>query len=226
MFDFATYESAFNPDGEVLVTNGYDLEINGDRIAIADAGANTVYFLEEDGLTPEAVRPIPRGPGGMESVPTAITLGPDGAYYVGELTGEPYTQGAARIYRFATPNANPTVFAEGFTQVVDLDFDSKGNLYVLETAQLPFQEGDPTGALIQITPGGKRRTLASNGLIYPTGLLIGPDDSIYIANGGFVGTEAGTIEQLQINSIPEPNLVPALIIFGVLGTCCKGLSRR
>jgi hypothetical protein len=36
-----------------------------------------------------------------EAVPTAVAVGPDGAYYVSELTGFPFSKGAARIWRVA-----------------------------------------------------------------------------------------------------------------------------
>jgi hypothetical protein len=60
-----------------------------------------------------------------------VVRGPDGALYVSELTGFPFPLGGARIYRVA-PGSAPTVYATGFTNVIDLEFDSAGNLYVLE----------------------------------------------------------------------------------------------
>ena len=47
-----------------------------------------------------------------EAVPTSVAIGPDGAYYVGELTGFPFTPGASRIWRVdrgrAARSATPT----------------------------------------------------------------------------------------------------------------------
>jgi len=54
----------------------------------------------------------------MQSVPTAIAKGLDGAYYVGELTGFPFPQSEARIYRINPTNNQPEVYAEGFTGIV------------------------------------------------------------------------------------------------------------
>ena len=78
-----------------------------------------------------------------ESVPTAVTIGPDGATYVSELSALPYPEGYSRILRIAqdeggvsfdgeTPAGVAQVFASGFTQVNGLTFDDEGALYVLE----------------------------------------------------------------------------------------------
>ncbi|MBV9119047.1 MAG: hypothetical protein JOY63_16945, partial [Acetobacteraceae bacterium] len=40
-----------------------------------------------------------------EAVPTSVTVGPDGALYVGVLTGIPYADGYASVYRIANPTA-------------------------------------------------------------------------------------------------------------------------
>src|SRR4051794_39054068 len=56
--------------------------------------------------------------------PTSIVRGPDGALYVGELTGFPFAAGSARVFRIDPHSvAPPTVYATGFTCVMDLDFD-------------------------------------------------------------------------------------------------------
>ena len=78
-----------------------------------------------------------------ESVPTAVTIGPDGATYVSELSALPYPEGYARVLRIAqdeggasfdgeTPAGVAQVFASGFTQINGLTFDDDGALYVLE----------------------------------------------------------------------------------------------
>ena len=51
------------------------------------------------GLPPGAQMP-------MQSVPTSIVKGPDGAYYVGELTGFPFQVGAARVWRLDDQNGD------------------------------------------------------------------------------------------------------------------------
>lgn len=50
----------------------------------------------------------------MESVPTSVAYGPDGALYVSELTGFPFPAGASTIWR-VVPGKAPTVYATGLT---------------------------------------------------------------------------------------------------------------
>ena len=78
-----------------------------------------------------------------DAVPTSIAIGPDGAYYVGELTGFPLVLNAANILRVGRSGHESDVCLTGFTQVIDLTFDRKtGDLYVLE-----FQ-----GSVVRVRP--------------------------------------------------------------------------
>jgi len=75
-----------------------------------------------------------------EAVPTSVAIGPDGAYYVGELKGFPAPAGASRIWRIepGTRHADCgtssacSVVADGFTSIIDLNFGPDGTLYVTE----------------------------------------------------------------------------------------------
>ncbi|HLL17601.1 MAG TPA: hypothetical protein VK439_02355 [Rubrivivax sp.] len=60
------------------------------------------------------------GTASFESVTTGLAVGPDGAYYVGELTGVPFSTEAAQIYRVASGGGAPTVFSTRFTMISDL----------------------------------------------------------------------------------------------------------
>lgn len=104
--------------------------------------------------------------------------GPDGAYYVGELTGDPFTPGQANIYR-VVPGQKPTIFASGFSFIIDLLFDSRGNLYVLEFATGPDLSGP--GDLWKLDPNGTR-TLVATGFAAPGNVAIGPDKRFYVSN--------------------------------------------
>jgi hypothetical protein len=101
---------------------------------------------------------------------------------VGELTGFPFPLGAARIYRLV-PGEEPQIYAEGFTNIIDLVFEDDGSLLVLEHAMNSLLSADQTGALIRLKPDGSRTTLASTGLIRPTAVVIG-FDALYISNCG------------------------------------------
>ena len=125
----------------------------------------------------------------VQSVPTCVTVGPDGALYVGELTGRPFEPGTARIWRIV-PGKKISIYASGFTNISDIAFDGT-NLLVLEIASMGLLDSKSPGALIRLPPDGTRTVLASAGLVAPTGLAVG-NGLIYISNYGVSpGTGAG-----------------------------------
>ena len=105
----------------------------------------------------------------MQAVPTNVVRGPDGALYVSQLTGFPFPPGGARIYR-VVPGAAPQIYAEGFTNIIDLEFDAAGNLYVLEIDRNGLLAPEVTGRLARVNAGtGAVVTIASDGLVMPGG---------------------------------------------------------
>jgi len=201
--DLTAYEEANNPDGGEVNSDPYAVLDLGDKWIVADAGANDLLQVTADGtITTLAVFPtqmvdappfLQMPPGSQvpaESVPTSVTLGPDGAYYVGELTGFPFPVGGARVWR-VVPGQEPTVYASGFTNIIDVTFDQNGNLLVLEIAKHGLlaaeaaQPGDmvaTAGALIRVLPDGTQAEVASAGLVMPGGVAVGPDGTIYVSN--------------------------------------------
>jgi hypothetical protein len=125
----------------------------------------------------------------MQSVPTAVAEGPDGWLYAGELTGFPFPVGGARVYRIAPQGGVPQVHASGFTNIVDLAFDARGTLYVLQIGDGFAGPGGPPlrapGKLIRVNADGSR-SVVQDGLFYPGGLAIGPDGAAYVTNFGIV----------------------------------------
>jgi hypothetical protein len=111
-----------------------------------------------------------------DSVPTTVVRGPDGAYYVGELTGAPFAPGQATVYRVSGGVATPYLTA--FSFIIDLAVGSGGSLYVLEFATGPGLSGP--GDLWRVKNGV--RTLAATGLVAPGAVTIGPDGAFYISN--------------------------------------------
>src|SRR5215203_584474 len=197
--DLGNYEAANNPTGDEVDTNPYGiLSLPGKQI-VADAGANALNQVSSNGsISTLAVFPnrlvdappfLELPPGTqipMDAVPTSVALGPDGSYYVGQLTGFPFPVGGANIYRVAAEGGTPAVYAENLTAVIDVAFGPDGSLYVLEIAKngllAAFEGGDWTGALIRIAPDGTQTELAPGTLFAPGGVAVGPDGALYVTN--------------------------------------------
>jgi sugar lactone lactonase YvrE len=115
----------------------------------------------------------------MDSVPVAITVGPDGALYVGELTGFPFPVGGANVYR-VVPGQQPTVYATGFTNIIDLDFGRDGSLYVAEISHFGLLSGNRAGGIWRVPPGGGTPQLLTTSVEAPGGLAVARDQSLYV----------------------------------------------
>jgi len=198
LVDIAAYETAENPEPAAVDSNPYSLVAVDDHFIVADAGGNDLLHIDGNGtITTLAVfgprmvdaPPFLGLPPGtqipMEAVPTGLTVGPDGAFYVGELTGFPFQVGAARVWR-VVPGEDPEVFAEGFTNIVDTAFGPDGRLYVLEIAADSLLSETSPGALYRVEADGTKTLLARDGLVMSTGLAIDDEGTTYIANFGVV----------------------------------------
>jgi sugar lactone lactonase YvrE len=130
-------------------------------------------------------------------VPTSVVRGPDGAFYVGQLTGFPFPTGGANVWR-VEPGRAPTVLASGFTQITDIGFDRRGRLYVLEFATASMLDPPTPGALIRVDRNGRQRELAAGALRSPTGLAI-DGRRAYVSDRG---TDAGGGRLVRI-SLPR-----------------------
>ena len=207
-------------------TNPYGLTImaNGEAL-VADAANNDVIRVTPDGVPTTVARfdletistdhldpaEFPGLPPELtaEAVPTSVTIGPDGAIYVGELKGFPFRPGSSHVWRIDadaegawcsvnTPNSSCTVYKNNLTAIQDIDFNLKNRrLYVYELAadgvlafEAGFESGDfPPAVLLEIgrTAGGKmrRRELAAGQLSQPGGVAVAPNGRIFVTDGVF-----------------------------------------
>jgi hypothetical protein len=228
--DIGAYEAAENPDNGVPDSNPFGLLALPSGHVVTDAGGNSLLRVHANGdIALLAVFPSrgstpprpsfalpPSGPF-TDAVPTSVVIGPDGAYYVAELTGVPFTDTRANIYR-VVPDEAPLLFRledaclTGFKAIIDMAFDTHGNLYALQHATGSTQLMGP-GILIRVTPdeseadicaayqAGTRTTVLS-GLTRPTSIAIGADGALYVTNRG---TTAGKGEVLRIEvTSPTP----------------------
>ncbi len=202
--DVTAYEGAANPDNGIVDSNPYgDLVLPGATL-VTDAGGNDLLQVRKDGdistlavfpsrsTTPphSGCAPPPPGFPVTDSVPTSVAVGPDGAYYVGELTGAPFCSGNANIYRVPPgmpPGLVTTPYCSGFTTIIDLAWGPDGYLYVLEHSTGPVFFGMP-GDVVRVGPGCAKTQLVS-GLNRPGSLAFGRDGKLYISiNSTSVGT--------------------------------------
>lgn len=219
--NLGAFEAAHNPDHGAgpgaadgdpsLDSNPYDVAAFRGGYAIVDAAANDLLWLSPAGkISVLAVFPtqVEQAEAGVvakkatavtvQSVPTSVVVGPNGALYVGELTGFPFGVGKARVWR-VVPGHKPALFASGFTNISDLAFDGKA-LLVLEIASKGLRDATSPGALIRLEPDGKRSVVVTAGLVDPTGVAVG-NGKIYISNHG-TSPSTGAGPHGELVSIP------------------------
>jgi hypothetical protein len=142
-----------------------------------------------------------------QSVPTSVAVGPDGNYYVGELTGFPGTPGISRLWQVTPgatnvecPGTGCTQVFEGrpFSAIIDVGFGPDGTFYVLE-----LDEGGFMAAEFGLGSGGTLNAcdLASEacvqlvtGLFLSTATTVGDLGSIYATVGALVPGAADVVE--------------------------------
>ena len=211
--DLGQYEADHNPTGDEVDSNPYGILALPGRQVVADAGANALLEIRSNGdIAPLATfadvlvdaPPFLGLPPGtkipMDTVPTSVALGPDGNYYVGQLTGFPFPVGAANIYRVPPAGGAPQVVATGFTHIVDLTFGPDGSLYVVEIAKngllAAFNGNDWTGALIRIAPNGTRTELVPGVLTAPGGVAVASNGDLYVTNNS-IYSDSGQVIRIR-----------------------------
>lgn len=222
--DQPPFPTESNPYGLAVDTNGDALltdAANNDLVRVTPAGvATTVATFDLEavatdhlppGIEEELGLPGPLPPViTAEAVPTTVGVGPDGAYYVGELKGFPFRPGSSRIWRVepgavgATCSVDPArrsgcrVFSSGWTAIQDIAYDdSTGTMYVYELARqgvLAFEAGFEAGAfppavLMAVDarhPQRGRHEIARGQLSQPGG-VVAAGGHTYVTDGVFTG---------------------------------------
>jgi SMP-30/Gluconolactonase/LRE-like region len=159
-------------------SNPYAVLALADRQIVVDAGANAVLEVKDGVVKLLALIPNRRN-GRRQAVPTSIALGPDGAYYVGELA-EASGNGKARVWRVPAEGGTATVFRSGFTTISGVAFGPDGSLFVTEFAR-NFET--LKGRLVRVAPDGSRSVLAGGRqLRAPTGAAVDSTGAVYVSN--------------------------------------------
>ena len=180
-------------------SNPVDVLADHGRFYVADAGGNTLLKVGPFGrVRPLAIFPnttVPDPSGGpddsMQAVPTGVVKGPDGALYMSQLTGFPFPIGGANVYRVDPRTGAVSIYATGFTNIMDLDFGRNGTLYVLEIDAdslippigpstdgglftVPWHRGAPVDGTPVALPAGT--------LTEPGGIAVGKRGELYVSN--------------------------------------------
>lgn len=137
----------------------------------------------------------------VQPVPTSVAVGPDGAIYVGELTGATAdvfdAPGLSRVWRIAPgahnvtcPSAACEPVITGLTSVIDLEFGPDGLLYVVEydaAGWLPALIGAGAGGSVKacdVSTGGCA-TLA-DGLELPGAITFDKRGTLWLLESNIV----------------------------------------
>ena len=233
--DIAKHEQTDNPDGGLVDSNPFKFVRKADgSFIVTDAGGNSFVQVASNGaistlgVLPPQPNPLPFGPPFYQAVPTGVAVGPDGSTFVGQLTGFPFPPGFANVYQQDAGGGSIDIAEAGFTNIIDLEFDASGNLYVLQISSngLASQNGPGPGLLLKIDgQTGERTTIASEGLLFPGGLAIqeGPNGPVFYVSNLTAAPGGGSV--LRITPVPEPGTW-ALMAVGVAVLVVAARRRR
>jgi hypothetical protein len=183
----------------------YGIEVYGDTIYVADAGANAIVSVDVMSGEAETVAVLPAQPHTFtakeaaalklpgciaghtyrfEPVPTDVERGPDGWLYVSVLPGgpeDPALGARGAVYKVNPHNGRVKLFSDDVMSPTGLDMDDDGNVYVASL----FGKG-----VLKLSAYSSKQTVVLPGALTAD-----------------VDIRGGTI-YATVNSLPAPNAVP------------------
>lgn len=234
--------SESNPYGVALVPEG---------ILVVDAGADALFLIRNDSTIDTVIAfpdfgqaPVPvlscgnnsTPPVGtmvnISSVPTAVAIGPEGDYFVGFLTGEPYAPGASKVLKISMveERSEPTIYVDNLTQITGLAFDADGSLYISQLSDasiLEFEvcQSNPpvNGSVIKVDTNGNRETIGQ--FPYVNDVAVDKETgAVYVAVNSIFSNAVGggsivKLTQPEENGGGEPTNPPDMPSSGASRTC-------
>jgi len=169
----------FEPDGDP-----FSMVAAGGVLYVVEANSGQVLQIKPNSGRIERVADISASQGHV--VPTSIAVS-RGDLLVGELRPFPSVPGTAEVLRYSR-NGRFEGAIGGFTSIIGVETDNKGNIYVLEPFTCPTAEpcfpSPGSGRVTRVAPDGTRTVIAT-GLSFATSLRLGPDGALYVSNFGF-----------------------------------------
>ena len=179
-FVWSSHHRRFVP-GQFPDANPYGVVATASSVLVVDAGSNTLDRVSPTGGV-HVLRFIPN-PSSSDAVPTCVDKGPDGAFYIGELTGEGNKPGSSVVWRYFPATNSRTKWASGLTAVTGCGFDSNGNFYATELSSPGLDKAAPnTGRVVRVPAHSTKPVLVIGGLSFPGGFAAGADGSLYVSN--------------------------------------------
>ena len=231
--DLYAFEAANNPAGGEVDSNPFDVAVlNGGAALVADAGGNDLLIIDQKNnvdwvatlpteivstANAQSLLGCPDAPPDFqfictidympaEPVATSVAIGPDGAYYVGELKGFPAPIGVSKVWRIepgtrhAECGTSPacTVVYDNFTSVIDLAFGPDGTLYVVEMDEASWaavELGIPGvalgGTVNACDANGGGCTEIATGLSMPTAIVADKKAGLFVTVNSLIPGAAG-----------------------------------
>jgi hypothetical protein len=168
--------------GQFPDANPYGVFASGENTQwVVDAATNTIDRVRHGRV--QVVKFIPNPPAASDAVPTCIDRGPDGAFYISQLTGGGNPPGSANVYRFDPRTRNLSVWARGLTAVTGCGFDSHGHFIAVELSTQGLDAAAPgTGDVVRVPAHSTKPAVIVAGLDFPGGFAAGHGDTVYVSN--------------------------------------------
>ena len=126
--DLGTYEVINDPDADAPDSNPYGILVLPGRRIVADAGANALLEVRANGdIRTLAVFPESQLPGDGTLCQPASRLAQMAACTTFDNSRARHSPSAsAKVYRIAPEGGEPEMYADGFTNIIDIEFGRTG----------------------------------------------------------------------------------------------------
>jgi hypothetical protein len=188
------------------VSNPYTLTFGPDSdLYIVDAAANVV--VKRKNLTgdfsvfatfPDIPNNTGIGPPFVNVVPTGIVY-KDNNFYVGSLTGFPFSNNASTLYK-VNAAGDVSNYLTGLTTIVDVTTDLNDSLVILQHATFQLPPFAPNSGAVLGINNGSTNTIVS-GLNRPTSVRFKSDNELFVST-----LTDGKILRVVIDEIPTNGL--------------------